>query len=186
VTSPRTRVAALAALALLTACVKKEPCRPGSVLLTLTFDTSAMAVTDVDLTTTVNGGAPTTTPVTRATDQAQMTVEIDLSTYEAGAKYMVSAAAGSFGDTKTSTLQPGCSQLTLTLGTSVACGAGTHACGGVCVVNTDPKTCGGRCDACPLPGNGDLTSCDGVTCGWPRWWWTPSAAHWPCPSSWAR
>ncbi|HVR01728.1 MAG TPA: hypothetical protein VMT47_06330, partial [Polyangia bacterium] len=115
-TAPRTRVAALAAVALLGDCTKKEACRPGTVLLTLTFDAAAMAETSVDITTTVSGGAPTKAPVSHATDRSQMTVEIDLMSYPAGAMYTVSAAAGSFADSKTSTLQPGCSQLLLALG----------------------------------------------------------------------
>ncbi|HEV3032972.1 MAG TPA: hypothetical protein VG319_15095, partial [Polyangia bacterium] len=175
-TAPRTRVAAVATLALVSACTKKEACRPGSVLLTLTFDAAAMAATQVDLTTTVNGGVPKPATIPHAIDRAQLTVEIDLSAYEAGATYTVSAAAGSFGDSKTSTLQPGCSQLLLALGGApVSCGASTHVCGGVCVANTDPMTCGTRCDACPLPDNADLATCDSVTCGF-----TCKAGHHRC------
>jgi len=44
------------------------------------------------------------------------------------------------------------------------CDAEYHACDGVCVNSFSPETCGGSCDACPVPENGTAT-CDGVTCG---------------------
>jgi cysteine-rich repeat protein len=46
----------------------------------------------------------------------------------------------------------------------LACSAGFHDCGGVCVSNAAPATCGTRCTPCPAPANGTAI-CDGTACG---------------------
>jgi hypothetical protein len=40
----------------------------------------------------------------------------------------------------------------------------THNCGGTCVANSSPLTCGTSCTPCPAPDNGQAT-CDGSSCG---------------------
>jgi hypothetical protein len=44
------------------------------------------------------------------------------------------------------------------------CAAGEHSCGGKCVRNDDPSSCGNACSACPLPQGGTAT-CNGTLCG---------------------
>lgn len=44
------------------------------------------------------------------------------------------------------------------------CGEGTHDCGGECLSNTDPASCGEACSACPEPPYTEAT-CDGSACG---------------------
>src|SRR4051812_45399524 len=44
------------------------------------------------------------------------------------------------------------------------CGAGMHACNGVCVSNGDVSHCGELCTPCPGP-DGGLATCDGSKCG---------------------
>lgn len=44
------------------------------------------------------------------------------------------------------------------------CKADQHMCGGTCVLNSDPVTCGGGCTPCPVPENARAT-CDGTACG---------------------
>lgn len=44
------------------------------------------------------------------------------------------------------------------------CVDGAHVCDGVCVLNTDPLTCGNSCTPCYAPFNGTAT-CEASTCG---------------------
>lgn len=46
----------------------------------------------------------------------------------------------------------------------IICGAGMHACNGVCVSDRDVATCGTRCEPCPQP-DGSVATCDGTRCG---------------------
>ncbi|MBX3215925.1 MAG: hypothetical protein KF850_28050 [Labilithrix sp.] len=46
----------------------------------------------------------------------------------------------------------------------VACKPSYHACGGACVVSTDPTACGPGCVVCPVPAHAAAT-CQGDACG---------------------
>jgi len=189
----RARVAAFVSLALIGGCVKKEACRPGTVLLTLTFDGAATAVTGVEVTTQVGGNAAMSTHVNHPATLKTMTIEISLSAYQAGAAYTVGVAAlgTPYAVTGTSQLSAGCSTIPLSLAApadagagdaphadgafdvsgaadappDLACGGSAHVCGDACAENTDPQTCGSSCVACALPANAALATCDGTTCG---------------------
>jgi len=45
-----------------------------------------------------------------------------------------------------------------------SCPAGSHLCGGQCVSNASPGSCGTACSACPAPA-GTVATCDGASCG---------------------
>jgi hypothetical protein len=46
---------------------------------------------------------------------------------------------------------------------SFTCKTGYHACGGKCVVTTDPTACGAACTVCPLPANA-VATCPANAC----------------------
>ncbi|MCZ7684887.1 MAG: hypothetical protein M5U28_41400 [Sandaracinaceae bacterium] len=46
----------------------------------------------------------------------------------------------------------------------IACDVGYHDCGGTCVSDSDPATCGTSCTPCPTPMAG-VATCIGGTCG---------------------
>lgn len=49
-------------------------------------------------------------------------------------------------------------------GCTFTCNASYHACGGKCVLDTDPQACGASCTVCPTPANG-IATCQSNTCG---------------------
>lgn len=48
--------------------------------------------------------------------------------------------------------------------TPMGCRADQHSCGGVCVLNSNPMTCGESCTPCSAPENA-MATCDGTKCG---------------------
>lgn len=185
------RLGALALLlfAMSAACKKTEACRPGTVLLMLTFEGEAKDATKVAIATRLGVGTPVGDEVTHVPGDATMVVQIDFANYAASADYTVDVTATvgtrTFTATRSALLQAGCSTLSLTIrgagdgganeagadgaGTDaavdLACGAGAHLCTDRCADDSDPASCGKSCAPCLVPANAAGATCDGTTCG---------------------